>query len=325
MVDVRVTNAYDSLFSNKATLSVQAAPAPTPTPAPLVKLPPVKHVFVVVLENHSYSEIIGSGAMPYLQSLADRYALLTNFFGNRHPSVSNYFMLTTGQVITKDDNYGATVYEDNIVRHLIANGKTWREYSEGLPYTGYYGNDTRQYRRHHNPLSYFSDVRDSPAQQQNLVPFTTLAADMASGQLPNYGLIVPTNDHNAHNGTLLAADQWLKANIAPLINDPQFRKDGLLFIVFDEGRKTDKGHGGGHIVGIAVGPWVKPAYRSGSLFQHQNILKTVCDLLGIGTFASPSLATGTAASVAQCLIDGAAALSPAPSSSPSADLESQPQ
>jgi acid phosphatase len=75
----------------------------------------------VVEENHSYSEIIGNGAMPYLQSLADRYALFTSFFANTHPSVGNYFMATTGQVISNDDNYAATVYEDNIVRHLVAN------------------------------------------------------------------------------------------------------------------------------------------------------------------------------------------------------------
>jgi acid phosphatase len=325
VVDVRVTNAYGSTLSKQVTLSVQPAPPPTPAPAPLVKLPPINHVFVVVLENHSYSEMIGSGAMPYLQSLADRYALLTNFYGNKHPSISNYFVLTTGQVITREDNYGATVYEDNIVRRLTAKGKTWREYSEGLPSVGYFGNDTRDYRRHHNPLSYFSDVRESPAQQENLVPFSRLAADMESGQLPNFGLIIPTNAHNAHNGTLLTADQWMKANIDPLINDPQFQKDGLLFIVMDEGRKTDKGYGGGQIVGIAVGPWVKPGYRSGRLFQHQNILKTVCDLLGLGSFASPSLATANAASLEDCLIDGAAAVTTAQSSSASADLETPPQ
>lgn len=310
---VTVSNSLGSVTSNDVTLTVQPSPAPTPppSPTPTPSLPPINHIFIVMEENHSYSEIIGSGAMPYLQSLADRYGLATNYYGNTHPSIGNYFMLTTGQIITNSDSYSATVPDDNIVRHLIANGKTWREYSENLPYVGYFGPETHGYDRHHNPLSYFSDVRDSTVQQQNLVPFTQLASDMAAGQLPNYGFIVPTDAHDAHSGTALAADQWLQTNIGPLISDPQFRQDGLLFIVFDESRGTDTAYGGGQIVCVMVGPSVKPGYRSDILYQHQNLLRTVCDLLGIGSFSTPSLATDAAASMAEFI-------SPLPSPTPSA-------
>lgn len=293
---VTVNNSAGSVISNTVTLTVHPAPAPTPTvtPPPVSTRRPINHVFIVMEENHSYSEIIGSGAMPYLQSLADQYGLATNYYANTHPSIGNYFMLTTGQIITNDDNYTLTVPDDNIVRHLIAAGKTWREYTESLPSVGYVGADTSQYDQHHNPLSYFSDVRNSTAQRQNLVPFTQLMTDMAAGQLPNYGFIVPTNAHNGHDGTALSADQWLQNNIGPLIDTPQFQQDGLLLIIFDEGRKTDTAGGGGQVAWVAVGPSVKPAYVSNALYQQQNTLKTVCDLLGIGSFSSPSLATDAA-------------------------------
>lgn len=237
--------------------------------------------------------------MPYLQSLANQYGLATNYYANTHPSIGNYFMLTTGQIITNDDKYTSTVSDDNIVRHLIANSKTWREYTERLPSVGYVGADVGGYDQHHNPLSYFSDVRNSSGQLQNLVPFTQLATDMAAGQLPNYGFIVPTDANNGHDGTLLVADQWLQTNIGPLINDPQFQADGLLLIIFDEGRTTDSANGGGQVVWVAVGPSVKAGYASGTLYQHQNTLKTVCELLGIGSFSSPSLATAAALSMAE--------------------------
>ncbi len=69
-------------------------------------------------------------------------ALATNYYAVTHPSIGNYFSLTTGKIITNDDDFSGTVYADNIVRRLVAADKTWREYSENLPYVGYYGGDT---------------------------------------------------------------------------------------------------------------------------------------------------------------------------------------
>ena len=143
-------------------------------------------------ENHGYSDVIGNPQMPYLNSLAKAYSSAEGYYANTHPSIGNYFMLTTGQIITNDDGYTGTVTVDNVVRELLAAGKTWKEYSESLPYQGYDGGDTGEYAERHNPLSYMSDVRNDPAQQQNLVPFTQLATDIANHTLPNYGFIVPT-------------------------------------------------------------------------------------------------------------------------------------
>src|SRR5207237_4231053 len=95
-------------------------------------VPQVKHVFVIVEENHSYSSVIGSSSMPYLNGLARRYGLATSYYANAHPSIGNYFMLTTGRTITNNDAYSGTVTSDNIVRHLLSSGKTWKAYAESL-------------------------------------------------------------------------------------------------------------------------------------------------------------------------------------------------
>ena len=62
-----------------------------------------------------------------------------------HPSIGNYFELTAGKIIANDDAYKTTVTADNIVRHLLTAGKTWKEYTEGLPSVGYTGGDTGKY------------------------------------------------------------------------------------------------------------------------------------------------------------------------------------
>ena len=244
----------------------------------------IGHVFLLVEENHSYSTVIGASSMPYLNSLASQYGLATNYYANAHPSIGNYFMLTTGQLVTTDDTFTGVVNADNLVRELIASGKTWKSYAESLPSVGYTGGDKYPYLERHNPFSYFSDVRNSSVQRQNLVPFTQFATDLGNSQLPVFSYIVPNAEHDAHdcpdgasNCTdslkLSTADNWLKNNLGPLLSSPVFQKDGLLVIVFDEAATSDSSDGGGHVAMLVVGSAVKPAFQSSTLYQHQNTLR----------------------------------------------------
>lgn len=253
-------------------------------------VPQSSHVVVVMEENHSYSSVIGCSCMPYLNGLAKKYGLATQYYANTHPSIGNYFKLTTGQTITNNDSFNSTVSSDNIVRHLITDGKTWKSYAESLPYAGYTGWDTNGYIKHHNPFAYFSDVAKSSNQKQNLVPFTEFASDLSNGRLPEFSFIVPNKYHDAHNGTLQQADSWLQTHIAPLLANAEFQKDGLLLIVFDESYESDTNHGGGHTVVVAVGHNVLGGVKSTTFYQEQSVLRTVSDALGISV---PS-AVGTA-------------------------------
>jgi acid phosphatase len=246
-------------------------------------VPLSNHVFLVLEENHSYSSVIGSSAMPYLNSLASKYGLATQYYANTHPSIGNYFMLTAGQIITNNDSLCSTVTQDNIVRHLLTTGKTWKAYAESLPSAGYTGCGMGSYVKRHNPLAYFSDVANS-SEKYNLVPFSNFAGDLANQRLPNFSFIVPNLLNDAHDGSLSTADSWLKSNILPLIASSTFQKDGLLILVFDESVDTDTQHGGGHVAAVLVGPKVKPASKSTVLYQHQNVLKTVMKALGLSSF-----------------------------------------
>ena len=126
---------------------------------------------MVLEENHSYSEVIGNSAMPYLNSLVSQYGLATEYFANTHPSIGNYFMLTTGQLVTNDDGFTGTVGVDNIARDLIAAGKTWKSYAESIPSTGYTGSDVYPYSKRHNPfrLLYRCGEQQHPGEQSGVV------------------------------------------------------------------------------------------------------------------------------------------------------------
>lgn len=253
------------------------------------QVPASSHVFLVVEENHSYSSVIGSSSMPYLNSLAKKYGLATQYYANTHPSIGNYFMLSAGQFITNNDSYCSTLSQDNVVRHLMTAGKTFKAYAENLPYAGYMGCGAYPYVKRHDPLPYFSDVANS-SEKYNLVPFSKFATDLNNHTLPNFSFIVPNLLHDAHDGTLSAADSWLKANIAPLISSATFQRDGILIIVFDESFDSDTAHGGGHVAAVVISPKVKTGYRSTTLYQHQNTLKTLMKALGLSSF--PGAASG---------------------------------
>jgi phospholipase C len=228
--------------------------------------------------------------MPYLNSLTSQYGLATQYYANTHPSIGNYFMMTTGQIITNNDSYNSTVTADNVVRRLITAGKTWKSYAESLPSVGYTGFDVYPYVKRHNPLAFFSDVVNSSTEANNLVPFSKFATDLANGQLPQFSFIVPNVLNDAHDGSLGQADAWLKSNIAPLISSSIFQKDGLLIVLFDEADNSDSSHGGGHVACLLISPLAKKGHQSTTLYQHQSALRLMLEGLGIKSF--PGAAAG---------------------------------
>src|SRR5438270_12727639 len=109
-------------------------------PAAYAQAPVSNHVYVVFEENSNYSDIIGNGSMPYLNSLASQYGLATSYYANFHPSIDNYFMLTAGQQFANNnDSWSGTITADNIFAELIAHGKGWKSYAESLRSVGWLG------------------------------------------------------------------------------------------------------------------------------------------------------------------------------------------
>lgn len=275
-------------------------------------------VGIVVLENTSYSEVVGDTVdAPFLNSLinvqganpAAPGALVTNYFSDTHPSIDNYFNMTTGQAEAGDnDAFTGVVTDDNVVRELAAAQKTWKVYAEGVPSVGYLGPDyppnatAGLYLRQHNPFAYFSDTNTNPAQAANIVPFTQFATDLAAGSLPNYAFIVPNSLDDGHDcpqggqscppaQRIADSDSWLRTNLSPLLSNPAFQQNGLLIITYDEAEESDTSFGasptggGGHILTVLLGAHVKPAYRqqTATVYDHRSLLRSSMDALGATT------------------------------------------
>jgi len=253
---------------------------------------PFTHVAVVVLENQDFGSIIGNSNMPFLNDLANTNGLARQYFANTHPSIGNYFMMTTGQTITNDDAFSGSVSADNIARELTNAGKTWKVYAESLPSPGYTGGDVYPYLQHHNPFSYFTDVVGT-SQAGNIVPLSQLSSDLSANTLPNFLFIIPNAQNDMHDcpaglSTCTLADKasntdkWLQDNLSGLLGNSDFQSNGFLVITFDESA-TDNTKGGGQVATILVGPRVKQGFSSNTVFQHQSLLRTMLETLGVST------------------------------------------
>jgi hypothetical protein len=256
-------------------------------------VPHSNHVWIITEENHSYEHVIGSSSMPYYNSLANKYALATQYYANRHSSLPALMRIVAGQDVTTNNNTTQCFNVDNVVRHLLFNGMTWKSYQEDLPYAGFTGLSWANYVRRHNPLIDFTDACAS-GQKLNNVPYKQLATDMANNATPNYVYITPNLMHDGHDGTRAQADAWLSKQVPKILARPEFQTggDGLLFIVWDEGNifnadsrcSASVSSGcGGRVATLVIGPKVKRNFKSQTLYHHENLLRTVCDAMGFAS------------------------------------------
>lgn len=293
--------------SNRAAVIALSFCAVLLSAAANAQIPRVEHTFVVVEENQDFSCVIGNPVMEFLNQLATNYGLASSYYANGHPSISNYFVLTTGQAIYKGrmgDYRTDAVDVDNVIRELKKSGKTWRAYVEGVPGPGYMGGNIGRtgYVKRHNPLAYFAKDM-SPDERVNLAPFPQFSQDLTNDKLPNYSFLVPNLFDDGHsikgaNGSnqgdarcgdataLKQADDWLRNVLGPLLSSKVFKDNGLLVVTYDEASLDDEsdgvGHwGGGRVATVIVNSKVKTGYRSIAHYHHESTLRLMLEALGL--------------------------------------------
>jgi len=134
-------------------------------------VPRYDHVVIVMEENHSYSEIIGSSSAPYINNtLAAGGALFTQSFAIEHPSEPNYLDIFSGsnQGITKDQ-CPVAIDAPNQGAQLLAAGDTFLSYNEDLPSVGSTACTSGGYASKHDPWVNF---QLAPSTSANHIPAT---------------------------------------------------------------------------------------------------------------------------------------------------------
>ncbi len=59
-------------------------------------VPHLDHVFVILMENHGYSQIVGNPSAPFMNEYIKKVNYGTNYYAVAHPSLTNYLEVTGG-------------------------------------------------------------------------------------------------------------------------------------------------------------------------------------------------------------------------------------
>src|SRR3954453_17443389 len=199
-------------------------------------LPPIKHVWIVVLENENYDTTFGDKSpAPYLaKTLPSQGQLLTHYYGIGHFSLDNYITMVSGQPPNPHTQADCQFYTDfagtvgpdgvaigqgcvyppevkTVADQLEAKGLTWKGYMEDMgtpcrhPAAG--GHDEtqtaskdNQYAARHNPFVYFHSIIDRPICNTNVLDLSALQTDLAqTSTTASYSFITPDLCSDAHD------------------------------------------------------------------------------------------------------------------------------
>lgn len=243
------------------------------------------HIVMIVLENRSASEAMGSPEAPYVTKLARRYALATRYYGVTHPSLPNYLALTGGSTFgIESDCVSCVVSQRNIVDQLEAHHISWRAYMEGMPRPCDLTAGTGGYAKKHDPFLYYSDIARNRKRCEKVVPFQRLGAALRAGALPTFAWITPNLCDDGHDCPLADVNRFLKRLVPALLRE--LGPKGMLLITWDEG---NGGQGccrsqasGGRVATILAGPQARRRGRSKVPYDHYSTLRTIEDALGLG-------------------------------------------
>jgi phosphatidylinositol-3-phosphatase len=291
--------------------TASAAAAPQRTEG----VPAFGHVFVIVGENTSLSQVTPTHA-PYLSSsLKPMSAWMTHYFAFNSSSLGQYVGMMSGQFTRCEKNNAEPINchqrVANLFSQLDATHRPWFEWNESATsacdiFDSGSAWSHNIYSAHHDPALYFTNIeggRYDEARTPSLecrsrdlamgttAPNDTSAFDAAlvTGQVGAFNLVVPNDCENGHDpcGTrdpVRQFDSFLAREVPKIEASPAFGADGLIAITWDEGGDPPKDPR--HVLLALKGPSVKPGVYAGTRLDHYSLLRTLEDGLAVSRLAN---------------------------------------
>ena len=231
-----------------------------PVPKTLTAVPPLNHVFVIMMENHSLDALSSRNA-PYIHQLIRTSGYDFRYYGVTHVSLPNYVALLSGSTHgTFSDNPDQTFSGPTLVSQLDAHHISWQGVMQSLPHVGYTGNwypekpgtnpvlmpKNALYAKKHDPFMLFPAIAQHDV--QHIVPLTTLTSELKSGQVPRFVWITPNLCSDMHGQPAGSADcpsgdpqklvrlgnRFLASLIPEIKRSPAFTGHSVIFVTWDE-------------------------------------------------------------------------------------------
>jgi hypothetical protein len=304
-------------------------------------VPHYDHILVIVEENKSYGMVLDHGYAPTISELASRYGLATQMYAEHHPSEPNYVALVGGDTfgIADDDAWycvaGSTrpnckgsdqpgfvphlVPGENLATQLAMKGLGWRAYLEDIPEPGslaIFSPETESapaalYAPKHTGFTNFASVHADPNLTNELVGFDRLHADLRSGNVPAFALVIPNQCNEMHgvdapksppdcakgdDALVRRGDTYLHGLMDEIFASSIWKSGTTAVVItWDEDGKADRvpgapqtccvvdahNPGGGHIPTIVVTNRGPRGVIDPTPYNHYSLLRTIEDALGL--------------------------------------------
>jgi hypothetical protein len=280
----------------------------------------LNHIFVIVEENHGFSDVIGNPAAPNLNSLAQQFGIATSYFGVTHPSEPNYVALLGGDFfgIADDNAYWTNpINKPSLISQLDAAHISWKAYLDGSPHPGYQGicypakcngapDSDPLYVSKHDAIQNFTTSLN-PADWSRQVPIDQLGQDLLnSGNVPAFNYVIPSECDDMHGDPpycidggnpgdpqdqrLVAnGDQYLGQLVSNITNASFWSKgNNAIAVVFDEGDDNNgccdanAPNGGGQVAAVVVTSHGPRGLRDPNAYNHYSLLSTIQQSFRLG-------------------------------------------
>ncbi len=289
--------------TSKATQANPTAAAPTsgatPSATQSATGSKIKTVFIIMMENHNWSDIYKNPSAPYInQTLLPQASYATQYFNppGIHPSEPNYIWLEAGGSLgIHDDSTPASNHQstsDHLVTYLDKAGVTWKAYQEGISGKVCPLESNGLYSPKHNPMVYFDNVTNTndPTSAYCIAherPFTELQTDLKNNSAAQYNFISPNlcNDMHDDSGCQTSdavknGDTWLSQQVPMIMDSTAYKQGGVIFITWDESESGDNPIGM-----IVLSPEAKGGGYSNSIhYTHSSTLRTIQEIFNITPF-----------------------------------------
>ena len=253
------------------------------------------HIVVVIDENQSFQDVIGSPDAPFVNSLTAQGTLFTNYFAIGHPSQPNYLAMYSGstQGVTGDSTY-----------HFPTTPSLGGELQQaGYSFAGYA--ESGETAAYHEAWLSFGDSANSG------LDFSQFPTSGNFSQLPTVSFVIPNlnDDMTTDLGlpeaqTIGQGDQWLSDNLGAYINWAK-SNNSLFVFTFDEDDDT----GNNRVATLVVGQGVAAGAVNTQLLDHYSLLATIESFYGL-----PALGNSAAAATLKSRFGR---IPPSPTSPPS--------
>jgi phosphatidylinositol-3-phosphatase len=233
------------------------------------------HVVWIVMENHSFDDIIGSTDAPYINQLAAQHGLAASFYAESHPSLPNYIAMTSGstQGIGDDDDPASHPLDVPNIFSLLPGGAS-RSLLESMP-GSCARSDSGEYAVRHNPMAYYVNLGAGDCVRFN-VPLAD-PPDLSA----RFTFVTPNLIHDMHDGTVSDGDAWLSSFMPKVVSSAEYAAGRTaVFLTWDEDDSI-LGLGDNHIPTLVIAPSVPPGSRVTARLDHYAMLRATQEMLGV--------------------------------------------